>query len=82
MRPHKSINSERIAQAEASLDEPGFCLACGKEVEGCDRDCEKGECERCGEAAVYGVDMTIMMLGRERLKAMAEALKLKPDCLN
>lgn len=37
-----------------SLDNPGFCIACGAEVEGVEPDAREYECECCGEMAVYG----------------------------
>lgn len=58
MKMHPSLTTERImdgAQREMnSLDNPGFCIACGNEQEGCEPDARKYECEACGEKAVYG----------------------------
>ncbi|MGH7077723.1 MAG: hypothetical protein ACREFU_06445 [Acetobacteraceae bacterium] len=55
---HPSITAERIADAVerefVSLDNPGFCLACGAEAEGVEPDAEQYACEICGERAVYG----------------------------
>ena len=55
---HPSITAERVAQAVEreliTLDNPGFCLACGAEAEGCEPDAQQYVCESCGEAAVYG----------------------------
>lgn len=34
------------------LDNPGFCLACGNEQEGCEPDAHGYECEACGEHKV------------------------------
>ncbi|HZU91408.1 MAG TPA: hypothetical protein VE993_19305 [Stellaceae bacterium] len=55
---HPSITVERVAEAVerelATLDNPGFCLACGAEAEGVEPDAEQFTCESCGEAAVYG----------------------------
>jgi hypothetical protein len=57
-RMHPSITAERVADAVerelVSLDNPGFCLACGAETEGVEPDAEQYTCEICGETAVYG----------------------------
>jgi hypothetical protein len=57
-RMHPSITPERVADAVkrelATLDNPGFCLACGVEAEGVEPDAEQYACEICGEPAVYG----------------------------
>lgn len=44
------------------LDNPGFCLACGNEQEGCEPDAREYECEACGEAKVYGAAELVQML--------------------
>jgi hypothetical protein len=55
---HSSITSERVIEAVEreliTLDDPGFCLACGAETDGCEPDAEQYACDTCGEAAVYG----------------------------
>lgn len=60
MKMHKSITIERIMDAVerqmTTLDNPGFCLACGNEQEGCEPDARKYECESCGEMKVYGAE--------------------------
>ena len=57
---HPSITNDRIIDAcerrLTSLDNPGFCLACGIEQEGCEPDARRYECEACGEKMVYGSD--------------------------
>lgn len=57
---HKSITVDRVAEAVqrrmSSLDNPGFCLACGHEAEGVEPDACEYECEACGEMAVMGAD--------------------------
>jgi hypothetical protein len=62
MRPrdrwHAAITFERVTEAVeremTSLDNPGFCLACGEEAMGCEPDARAYECESCGEREVYG----------------------------
>lgn len=39
-----------------SLDDPGFCLACGNEQGGCEPDARRYRCEACGERQVYGAE--------------------------
>ena len=55
---HQSITMERVADAcernTCGLDNPGFCIACGNEQEGCEPDAREYECEACGEHQVYG----------------------------
>ena len=59
-RLHISITADRVADAVerrmTTLDNPGFCLACGNEQEGCEPDARKYECEACGENKVYGAE--------------------------
>lgn len=35
-------------------DNPGFCLACGMENDGCEPDAREYKCEACGKREVYG----------------------------
>ena len=57
---HKSITLARIESAVkrrmATLDNPGFCIECGAEADGCEPDAREYECESCGEHAVFGAD--------------------------
>lgn len=65
MKMHPSITEDRIVEAyQRSMfgtDNPGFCTACGIDVEGVEPDAEKYECESCGERAVYGAEQLAMM---------------------
>jgi predicted RNA-binding Zn-ribbon protein involved in translation (DUF1610 family) len=60
MKMHKSITLRRIELAcmrrMTSLDNPGFCTACGRSAEGVEPDARRYECESCGERAVYGAE--------------------------
>ena len=64
MKIHKSVKLARVMAAcerrEVSLDNPGFCLACGAEVDGCEPDARDYECDECGETKVYGA-MEVLM---------------------
>ena len=61
---HKSLTCDKIAAAVeremCSLDNPGFCIACGFEQDGCEPDAREYECEHCGEYAVYGAAELLM----------------------
>lgn len=64
MKLHHSITAERVMDAcerrMSSLDNPGFCIACGEEQEGCEPDARNYECEHCGERKVFGSDELLM----------------------
>lgn len=57
---HPSITVERVAAAverhNTSLDNPGFCKACGHEQGGCEPDARNYECEACGAHKVDGAE--------------------------
>ena len=57
---HQSITPERIMDAcnrrDEDLDNPGFCTACGEDVEGYEPDARRCLCEYCGKRAVYGAE--------------------------
>lgn len=66
MKPHFSITEERILEAcerrMTSLDDPGFCLACGNEQGGCEPDARRHRCEACGEHQVYGAEELLIRI--------------------
>ena len=66
MKAHPSITQDRVEEAVmrhmTSLDNPGFCIACGEEADGCEPDARKYECEFCGEHEVYGAEEILMMM--------------------
>jgi hypothetical protein len=66
LKMHASLTEERIAEAVErqmdSLDNLGFCIACGAEAEGCEPDARKYTCESCGEKAVYGAEELLMRI--------------------
>lgn len=57
---HESLTLARIMLAvqrrDVTLDNPGFCIACGEEVEGCEPDAREYECPECGTDTVYGAE--------------------------
>ncbi len=52
---------EACERRQTSLDNPGFCLACGEEQGGCEPDMRRGLCENCGARKVYGADELAIM---------------------
>jgi hypothetical protein len=63
---HRSITAERITEAVerrmSSLDNPGLCIACGADADGCEPDARRYECECCGERHVYGAEELMFCL--------------------
>jgi hypothetical protein len=64
---HPSITAERVMEAcdreMTTLDNPGFCIACGEDADGCEPDARKYKCEFCDERTVYGAaELAITML--------------------
>lgn len=66
MKMHETLTIDRVSEAvirrNASLDNPGFCTACGAEVDDCEPDAREYECEVCGENAVFGADELLIMM--------------------
>lgn len=66
MKLHPSLTQDVICDAVerhmTTLDNPGFCIACGLEHEGCEPDMRKGRCEACGSRTVYGADELLLSL--------------------
>jgi len=58
MKLHRSVTSKRVCAAVeeqmSTLANPGFCVACGADHDGCEPDARKYECYDCGAMAVYG----------------------------
>jgi len=63
---HESITLDRVmSAAEAEMfgtDNPGFCLACGEEADGCEPDARGYTCECCEQSKVYGAQEVLFML--------------------
>ena len=66
MKIHASVTLERVSEAVESaavgLDNPGFCIACGADAEGCEPDARGYRCEACGLARVYGAEEVLLMI--------------------
>jgi hypothetical protein len=66
MKVHKSVTADRIiAAAQDSMfgmGNPGICISCGDDADGCEPDARKYECEGCGEFAVYGAEELALII--------------------
>ena len=60
MQMHKSLTEARVVNAVErrlrSLDNPGFCIACGEEAFACEPDARQYTCDHCGKDTVYGAE--------------------------
>jgi len=52
---------EAVEDAQTSLENPGFCRACGERGDGCEPDAEHYECEYCGEFELFGAEQLLIM---------------------
>lgn len=66
MRIHPSITADRVMEAiersMTSLDNPGFCLACGADADGCEPDARGYDCEACEKPRVFGAEELLIYL--------------------
>lgn len=66
MKMHESITAERVMDAVerhmTTLDDPGFCISCGADVDGIEPDARRYPCEVCGNHAVYGAEELLLHL--------------------
>ena len=62
----KNLNTDEVVEAVGremfGLDNPGFCIECGAEREGCEPDAREYECWDCGANAVFGASELLMFL--------------------
>ena len=63
---HRSITEDRVLELVkeqmTTLENPGICLACGEDADGCEPDARGYTCEVCEKPYVYGAQ-EIMMMG-------------------
>ncbi len=63
---HPSVTWKRVCEAVyrrlVSLDNPGFCLACGADADGVEPDARHYRCDSCGRSAVFGADEVLLMI--------------------
>jgi len=64
MKIHASITQEMVLDAVKrqmfGLDNPGFCVACGEESEGCEPDATNYPCDYCDKRQVFGAEELMM----------------------
>lgn len=64
---HKSITMDRVMEAVEEqmfgLENPGFCLACGADHDGCEPDARNYECYECGANEVFGAAEIMLTIG-------------------
>jgi len=57
---HASVTADRVIErCEASmfgLENPGICIACGADRDGCEPDAREYHCDECHGATVYGAE--------------------------
>jgi hypothetical protein len=61
---HSSITIQRVIDACEGgdrLDNPGMCLGCGADADGCEPDARRYDCEECGFPRVYGCEQILLM---------------------
>lgn len=51
---------EAVERASTTLDNPGFCIACGADAEGVEPDAQRYTCDACGVDAVYGAEELLL----------------------
>ena len=63
---HPSLTFERVEDAVEremfDLDNPGFCLICGAEADGCEPDARNYQCATCGAHQVFGAAELLLMM--------------------
>lgn len=63
---YKAIDMDHVMDAVErsmfSLDNPGICVKCGAERDGCEPDAQNYECYDCGERAVMGAEMLLVVM--------------------
>ena len=63
---YPTVTLDRVTAAVerhmTTLDDPGFCIACGADAEGFEPDARRYECECCGAHAVSGAEELLIRL--------------------
>jgi hypothetical protein len=63
---HQSLTPSRIINAversHYTLDNPGFCLSCGTEADGCEPDARNYTCDECNEPQVWGAEELLFLI--------------------
>ena len=66
MPMHKSVTVDRVTEGAKEsmfgMGNPGICIACGEDADGCEPDARNYECESCGENKVFGCEELLFMV--------------------
>lgn len=69
---HSSITLDRVLplaeEQMCGLSNPGICLACGEERDGCEPDAREYTCDNCNESQVYGAEEILGMISTVEFK--------------
>lgn len=61
---HPRVTQDRIhalcMRELYSLDNPGVCMSCGEEADGCEPDAEHYTCEHCDQPMVFGAQQALI----------------------
>ena len=58
--PTQDALIDACERRETTLDNPGFCIYCGCEADGCELDAEQYHCDQCGRPGVYGAEELLL----------------------
>jgi len=51
-----------VEESLTSLSNPGICIACEHEQDGCEPDARNYSCENCGQKKVFGAQELLIIL--------------------
>ena len=54
--------TDAVERQMTSLDNPGFCVVCGEENEGCEPDARRYRCEFCHNMSLYGAEEILLSI--------------------
>lgn len=57
------MTETELSEAMSGLGNPGRCVACGAEADGCEPDARLYKCDDCGERAVFGIEELLILGG-------------------
>ena len=60
--PTEKVILNAVERSHTSLDNPGFCLRCGAEADGCEPDARRYRCESCDALQVYGAEELLIAI--------------------
>ncbi len=54
--------TDAVERSMIGTENPGFCVKCGEEADGCEPDARNYKCESCGERAVFGAEELLIYI--------------------